>query len=158
MQTKRHYLRRTKKGEVKMMAHLRQDAKSGREVIDKITDREKRQRVTAIGPEKASAVHPSPRFALRKRHIGSVYLTLGVILTSTTLSRSDCGCSLNNLSDHKRLPDMSTTSKRRVRARPRVKSVFVHRYPRFRLGRWEDVCQHYRSLPQPQLSFDFEEA
>lgn len=29
----------------------------------------------------------------------------------------------------------------------RVKSVFVRDYFRFRLGRWEHVCQHWRSLP-----------
>lgn len=51
---------------------------------------------------------------------------------------------------------MGTRTNRRRRSAPRVKTVFVHRYPRFRFGRWEDVCQHYRSLPQPQLSFDFE--
>ena len=28
-----------------------------------------------------------------------------------------------------------------------LKSVFVRAYPRFRLGRWEDVCQHWRSSP-----------
>jgi hypothetical protein len=27
------------------------------------------------------------------------------------------------------------------------KSVFVRAYRRFRLGRWEHVVQHYRSLP-----------
>lgn len=47
--------------------------------------------------------------------------------------------------------------RRRIRRIPRVKTVFVHRYQRFRFGRWEDVCQHYRSLPQPQLVFDFGE-
>ena len=34
------------------------------------------------------------------------------------------------------------------------KSVHVNAYPRFRLGKWESVCQHWRSLPG-QLSFDF---
>jgi hypothetical protein len=28
------------------------------------------------------------------------------------------------------------------------KCVLVHRYRRFRFGRWEDVCQHLRSLPR----------
>ena len=27
------------------------------------------------------------------------------------------------------------------------KVVLVHSYMRFRLGRWESVCQHMRSLP-----------
>lgn len=27
------------------------------------------------------------------------------------------------------------------------KTVYVHRYRRFRFGRWEDVCAHYRSHP-----------
>lgn len=32
------------------------------------------------------------------------------------------------------------------------RSVFVHAYPRFRFGRWESVCQHWRSHPgQMQL-------
>jgi hypothetical protein len=29
----------------------------------------------------------------------------------------------------------------------RIKSVFVHDYPRWRFGRWEHVRQHFRSLP-----------
>ena len=29
----------------------------------------------------------------------------------------------------------------------KLKSVFVHAYRRFRLGQWEDVCQHWRSHP-----------
>jgi len=29
----------------------------------------------------------------------------------------------------------------------RVKSVFVHAYIRFRFGRRESVCQHWRSHP-----------
>jgi hypothetical protein len=29
----------------------------------------------------------------------------------------------------------------------RSKIIFVHRYRRFRLGRWEDVIQHFRSPP-----------
>lgn len=29
----------------------------------------------------------------------------------------------------------------------RVKSVFVRAYPRFRLGQWEHVRQHWRSHP-----------
>lgn len=36
----------------------------------------------------------------------------------------------------------------------RLKGVFVNAYDRFRLGRWEHVCQHYRSHPG-QMSFDF---
>ena len=35
-----------------------------------------------------------------------------------------------------------------------VRSVFVTAYRRFRLGRWEDVTQHWRSLPD-QSSFSF---
>ncbi len=27
------------------------------------------------------------------------------------------------------------------------KPVFVRSYPRYRLGRWENVCQHFRSAP-----------
>ncbi len=34
------------------------------------------------------------------------------------------------------------------------KSVFVNAYRRFRLGRLEHVCQHYRSLPY-QFSLNF---
>jgi hypothetical protein len=37
---------------------------------------------------------------------------------------------------------------------PRTKSVYVHRYSRYRFGHWENVCQHYRSLPR-QLLLDF---
>jgi hypothetical protein len=34
------------------------------------------------------------------------------------------------------------------------KSVFVRAYHRLRFGRWESVCQHYRSLPfQYALNF-----
>ena len=29
----------------------------------------------------------------------------------------------------------------------RFKSVFVRQYHRFRLGKWEQVCQHWRSHP-----------
>ncbi|WP_167059189.1 hypothetical protein [Pantoea sp. Ap-967] len=36
----------------------------------------------------------------------------------------------------------------------RNKTVYVHAYPRFRFGRWEHVCQHYRSAPY-QLAFEF---
>lgn len=36
----------------------------------------------------------------------------------------------------------------------RLKSVFVRAYDRYRFGRWENVCQHYRSHPG-QMSFDF---
>lgn len=32
-----------------------------------------------------------------------------------------------------------------------LKSVLVNAYPRFRLGRWESVCKHWRS-PPGQLS------
>lgn len=28
-----------------------------------------------------------------------------------------------------------------------VMSVYVRAYDRFRFGRWESVCQHWRSLP-----------
>lgn len=46
-------------------------------------------------------------------------------------------------------------SNRLRRAAPfRIKSVYVHPYTRYRFGRWEDVCQHFRSPPQ-QLTFDF---
>lgn len=43
--------------------------------------------------------------------------------------------------------------RRRVRSH-RTKTVFVHSYPRFRFGRFEIVCSHYRSHPG-QLTFDF---
>jgi hypothetical protein len=33
------------------------------------------------------------------------------------------------------------------------KSVFVRAYVRFRLGRLENVCQHYRSLPGQLILF-----
>ncbi|MGJ7497185.1 hypothetical protein ACSFA8_19155 [Variovorax sp. RT4R15] len=33
----------------------------------------------------------------------------------------------------------------------RLKSVFVRAYDRFRKGKWEQVCRHYRS-PPGQLS------
>ena len=36
----------------------------------------------------------------------------------------------------------------------RVGKVFVHQYRRFRFGRWEDVCAHFRGYPG-QLAFDF---
>lgn len=29
----------------------------------------------------------------------------------------------------------------------KIKSVYVRRYSRFRLGKWESVCQHWRSHP-----------
>lgn len=29
----------------------------------------------------------------------------------------------------------------------RLKNVFVRTYRRFRFGRWENVCQHWRSMP-----------
>lgn len=38
-------------------------------------------------------------------------------------------------------------------SRHALKSVFVRAYPRFRLGRWEDVCQHWRSHPGQLLLF-----
>ena len=34
------------------------------------------------------------------------------------------------------------------------KPVFVNAYVRWRFGRWEDVCSHFRSLPG-QLDFGF---
>lgn len=34
------------------------------------------------------------------------------------------------------------------------KPVFVNEYDRFRFGKWEHVCSHYRSLPG-QLDFGF---
>ena len=36
----------------------------------------------------------------------------------------------------------------------RTKTVFVHRYRRYRFGRWENVCQHFRSPPR-QLTLGF---
>jgi len=42
-------------------------------------------------------------------------------------------------------------SRRRRRNIPRVKSVYVRRYRRFRYGRWENVRWHFRSRPSPQL-------
>lgn len=36
----------------------------------------------------------------------------------------------------------------------KIKTVFVNEYPRFRFGRWEHVCQHWRSHPG-QMSFPF---
>ena len=36
----------------------------------------------------------------------------------------------------------------------RAKVVHVRAYIRMRLGRFESVCSHFRSLPR-QLSFDF---
>ncbi|CAG8865301.1 hypothetical protein PS627_01206 [Pseudomonas fluorescens] len=47
---------------------------------------------------------------------------------------------------------MSYRHRRRSSA-PRNKPVYVHAYPRWRFGRWEHVCQHYRSLPH-QLTLD----
>ena len=29
----------------------------------------------------------------------------------------------------------------------RIKTVFVRAYPRYRFGRWESVCQHWRAHP-----------
>jgi hypothetical protein len=37
----------------------------------------------------------------------------------------------------------------------KTKSVFVHAYVRFRFGKLENVCQHWRSMPN-QLSFNFD--
>lgn len=34
-----------------------------------------------------------------------------------------------------------------------VKSVYVNAYPRFRFGRWEHVCQHWRSHPGQMTLF-----
>lgn len=34
------------------------------------------------------------------------------------------------------------------------KSVFVRAYSRFRFGRTEDVCQHWRSYPKQLSLFD----
>jgi hypothetical protein len=36
-----------------------------------------------------------------------------------------------------------------------LKIVHVSPYARFRFGRWENVSEHYRSLPGTQLAFDF---
>ncbi len=36
----------------------------------------------------------------------------------------------------------------------REKSVFVRPYTRFRLGRFENVCQHWRSWPQQLTLFN----
>ncbi|SHI35798.1 MULTISPECIES: hypothetical protein [Pseudomonas] len=49
---------------------------------------------------------------------------------------------------------MSYRYHRRRRTDPRSKTVYVHRYSRYRYGRWEDVTDHFRSPPN-QLSFDF---
>lgn len=37
----------------------------------------------------------------------------------------------------------------------KVKNIFVHRYTRFRFGRTENVCQHWRSAPG-QMEFNFQ--
>lgn len=37
----------------------------------------------------------------------------------------------------------------------RLRSVHVNPYARFRFGRWEDVCEHWRSPPGTQLAFEF---
>lgn len=42
----------------------------------------------------------------------------------------------------------------RLMAYAKLRSVFVRAYRRFRYGRWEYVCQHWRSHPG-QLSFPF---
>lgn len=36
-----------------------------------------------------------------------------------------------------------------------LRSVHVNTYPRFRYGRWESVCEHWRSPPGTQLAFEF---
>lgn len=38
-------------------------------------------------------------------------------------------------------------------AYPNVKSVYVQAYPRYRFGRWEHVCQHWRSHPGQMTLF-----
>lgn len=38
-------------------------------------------------------------------------------------------------------------------ARSSIKTVFVHAYLRFRFGRWESVCQHWRSHPGQMTLF-----
>lgn len=47
-------------------------------------------------------------------------------------------------------------SRQRRRNAPRIKSVYVRRYRRFRLGKWEDVRWHFRSLPETQLPLPFD--
>lgn len=37
----------------------------------------------------------------------------------------------------------------------RIKTVHVNPYTRFRFGRWESVCEHWRSPPGTQLAFEF---
>lgn len=37
---------------------------------------------------------------------------------------------------------------------PDLRPVHVDPYYRFRFGRWESVCEHYRSMPG-LLAFDF---
>ncbi len=37
----------------------------------------------------------------------------------------------------------------------KIKTVHVTSYPRFRLGRWEQVCEHWRSAPGQMELFDF---
>jgi hypothetical protein len=37
----------------------------------------------------------------------------------------------------------------------KIKDVFVRAYRRFRLGKWEDVCQHFRSHPGQLELFPF---
>lgn len=45
---------------------------------------------------------------------------------------------------------------RRLRPRhPDLRSVHVNSYPRYRYGRWESVCEHWRSPPGMQLVFEF---
>lgn len=38
---------------------------------------------------------------------------------------------------------------------PDLRSVHVNPYARFRFGRWEDVCEQWRSPPGTQLAFEF---
>lgn len=51
----------------------------------------------------------------------------------------------------RRLPRRTRRSRQLVQ---QIRSVHVSQYYRFRFGRWESVCEHWRSLPG-QLAFDF---
>lgn len=42
-----------------------------------------------------------------------------------------------------------------MRRYTKIKSVFVRAYHRFRFGRWESVCQHWRSHPGQLELFPF---
>lgn len=48
----------------------------------------------------------------------------------------------------------SSTRRTRRRSPHSLRIVHVDPYTRFRFGRWENVCEHYRSMPR-QLAFDF---